>query len=496
MHGRGLALLALGFALLACGEHARYACESSTQCVLAGAQGTCEPEGFCAFPDSTCPSGERFESGAGNGLAGQCTGMTMPDGALPACGAIGGACCATGAACLDNLYCSSGTCSQCVTDVALGVRHDCYLKHDGTVWCSGQNQHGQLGNGGTSTIPIAMPTKVIDSTGLPIEDATALGTGQSTTCAIRAGGAPWCWGASTNCNDGGQVGDGGTNDRDHAVQVVRNDTMPFTGVAEISGDYCRMCARDTAGGVWCWGDKDSGDLGDGGAASHSAAVSVMANATTPFTAATSLSCDGGHACVLDNQNQLWCWGHNDNGQIGNGSTTAAPFPVMVTTAVAVAGGRNHTCAQTSAGGMLCWGQGSQGRLGNGTGDRDADHALDVTTPHPVLADTMGGLFGPVTAIAAGAETCALMPDTTVECWGVDLYGQTGTGAGTYLPAPVLRSDGKKLSGVERIVAGFTRVCAFLATGELLCWGRNSEGELGNGTFTNVGYATPSGLTCP
>lgn len=97
--------------------------------MLESVKGTCEAQGFCSFPDTECPSGSRFESNAGDSLGGTCVpeGNTPDGGETTTCGAVGQACCAASEAstpCLDNGFCSSGTCAQCVTDVATGLRHN------------------------------------------------------------------------------------------------------------------------------------------------------------------------------------------------------------------------------------------------------------------------------------------------------------------------------------------------------------------------------------
>jgi alpha-tubulin suppressor-like RCC1 family protein len=480
-------------AVLGCGQHAAYVCTTDAQCVLSGNHGTCEPDGHCAFPDPTCPDGNRYEPNAGDGFGGQCVGEV--DGGM-SCGGVGGACCAGDTPCGDNAFCDGGTCKQCVVDVTHGITHSCFLKYNGTIWCSGRDDDGELGNSAETAIPTATPVQVRDSTNAFITDATALGAGHVDACAIRADGSLWCWGENGNCNDGGQLGDGTVSDRDTATRVQREDGMPLTNIAQVAGDYCHTCARDTAGGVWCWGDKDSGGLGDGGVASHLKAVPVKAMGGGAISDAADLSLNGGHACYRSTSNAIWCWGLNFAGQVGNGDKTDQPNPVHVFDSASIAAGRNHTCATNADGTVSCWGQGNQGRLGNGFGDRDPHEALDQPIPALVVTELGGAPFGGVASVAAGASSCALMANKDLYCWGVNLYGQTGTGPGTYVPMPVLKADGTPLHGVTRVIARYNRTCAFTTSGALYCWGRNSEGQLGLGTFKNVGFATPIKMSCP
>lgn len=498
-----LALVGLVAAAVGCGNHGAYVCSSSTQCVLESVNGTCEAQGYCSFPDTECPSGSRFESNAGESLGGTCVpeGNT-PDGGEPTtCGAVGQACCAASEAsqpCLDNAFCSSGTCAQCVTDVATGLRHNCYLKQDHTVWCSGENRSGQLGNGGTATIPVSTPVQVRDMTNAAITDAVGLGMGGIHSCAIRANGAVWCWGDNDTCTSGGQLGDGTTTSRSRAVPVIKTDNTPLTGIVEVAANYCNTCARDTNGGVWCWGENSDNRLGDGTVISRTKAAPVLAAAGgAPFTGAVSLTVGDHHSCVRKANGEAWCWGANAAGQIGDTTTTNAPVPVKVLDGtLSVSAGRFHSCAVKADNSVWCWGQGFQGRLGNGKGDRTDGSNLDQPVPSPVVTALGGAVFGGAKSVAAGSVSCTLGTTNAVSCWGVNNYGQVGTGAGSYVPAPVLGLDGKPLTSVERLITSFTRVCAFQTSGKLLCWGRNSEGEFGDGTFVNHGLASPIKLSCP
>jgi alpha-tubulin suppressor-like RCC1 family protein len=493
-----LAVVVVVVSALGCGSHSPYECTGSDQCIDRGVQGTCESQGYCSFPDPACPSGERFEPNAGDGLAGMCVGVVVhPDAAI--CGSIGEACCAGDAPCGDNAFCSGGTCTQCVTDVALGLLHSCFLKYDGTVWCSGRNEAGQLGNGQTSSVPTSIPVQVVTATG-PLTNVTAIGAGEGYGCAIRADKTVWCWGTN-NLRGGGALGDGTATSRSIAAPVIREtDGAALSDIVEVHGSHCNTCARDAEGGLWCWGCNDSGQLGVGTITGHLAAVPVLAHASgPPFTGAGDhLTVGGAHSCVRTTTEDVWCWGGNLNGQIGNNSTMNQPVPVQILTgASSVAAGRYHTCAVKPDHSVWCWGRGFQGRLGNGTGDRADGNTLNKTIPTPALTTSMGGsAFGGADEVAAGAMSCAVMSNRQAYCWGIDPYGQTGTGGGTYVPQPVLDASGQALQSVQRLVAQYTRACAFLGDGSLRCWGRNSEGELGDGTFLNHGLATPMKLSCP
>jgi alpha-tubulin suppressor-like RCC1 family protein len=389
-----------------------------------------------------------------------------------------------------------------VTDVAHGLTHSCFLRYDSTIWCSGINESGQLGNGGTATLPTSTAVQVRDSTNAAITDAIALGNGGLHSCAIRADRTVWCWGHNNVCDNGGsQLGNGETGSSDVAVQVVRaGDDQPLTDIVEVYGSFCHTCARDMAGGVWCWGDNFAGQLGDGTTVAQEAAVPVLvAMGGAPFSGATSLTVGDSHNCVRTANDEVFCWGRNQQGQLGNGDTTGAqravPTKIDQLTAISVSAGRFHTCAVESDNTISCWGSNKHGRLGNGEGARDSD-TLNEFSPIRVLAEIGGSAFTGAAQVEGGAMSCALGTDGTAYCWGMNAYGQTGN-AGQFVPAPVLGTDGAPLGGVTRIIGRYHRACAFLVTGELVCWGRNDGGQLGDGTLVNHGLATPgAGPTCP
>jgi len=490
-------------ALAGCTHAGGFPCTSNEQCTSNHTTGVCDM-GFCAFPDSTCGSGLRYEPNAGDNLGGTCT--TPPP---AACGDFGTACCDSEPQCGVGAFCDSNhMCSSCLDKVALGRRFSCVLKTDHSVWCVGENASGQLGNGAAG--PASPEAKQVrDNTFSTINDATAVSAGREHACAIRAGGAVWCWGA----NENGQLGNGVTiatpppQPSPFAARVVKTGNVPLMDVVAIATGDHHSCAIDGTGAVWCWGMNSSGQLGDGclmppppavcpcaacPAARATAAQVAVAPAGAAFTGAVDIMTGERHTCVHKTGDALWCWGNNGGALL---DTTGANKlnPINIGTVAKVATGNWHSCMINADTTVTCGGWNGHARIGIGTG---TGFSGGNTMPTQVLTAAMGTPFTGAMQVAAGGVSCVITADTHAWCWSDDLYGQTGTGQSVTVPAEVRFADGTPLSGVDSLVVGYAHVCAKMMSGGYLCWGRNNQGELGDGSFVNYGFPAPYGVTCP
>jgi alpha-tubulin suppressor-like RCC1 family protein len=207
-------------------------------------------------------------------------------------------------------------------------------------------------------------------------------------------------------------------------------------------------------------------LTDGGTASATRHFTVA----VPVTA-TAVAAGRQHTCALTSAGGVKCWGANVHGQLGNGTNTGSNVPVDVSVltsgvvAIAVEEGNDFACALTSAGGAKCWGENDSGQLGNGT-TTDSNVPVDVS-----------GLGSGVSAIAAGGvHACALTSAGGVKCWGSNFQGELGDGTNTDSNVPV---DVSGLgSGVAAIAAGVFYTCALTIAGGAKCWGANTQGSWG------------------
>lgn len=243
------------------------------------------------------------------------------------------------------------------------------------------------------------------------------------------------------------------------------------------------CSLDSLGGVWCWGRNDVGQVGDGTNTERLTPVPV----TGLSSGVVGLSAGGSFVCALTSAGRVKCWGANSNGELGNGSTasssnTPVDIPELSSGVTAIASGNRHTCALMATGTMKCWGYNLYGALGDGTDTLSR-------TPVDVLA-SVGVTLSGVTAITAGnLHTCALTTGGAAKCWGYNINGQLGDGAPTRSPTSYPVAVSGLESGVASIIGGGLHTCAVTTAGAAKCWGRNDEGQLGDGT--NSSRATPA-----
>jgi alpha-tubulin suppressor-like RCC1 family protein len=304
-----------------------------------------------------------------------------------------------------------------VSALAGGYGHTCALVTGGGAKCWGLNSppfgNGQLGDG-TSTDR----TTPVDVVGLA-SGVSTITLGGHHTCALAGGGVK-CWGF----NPQGQLGDGTTNDHPTPVDVPGLTS----GVVAVAAGGHFTCAIVGGGGVKCWGDNSNGQLGDGTISERHTPVSVTGLGGVSSLAASGHHLGGFFVCAIVGGGAK-CWGDNGHGQLGNGTTTESHSPVAVSGlssgVVALAAGGNFACALLSSGGVKCWGANEHGELGDGSTN-------DRSTPGDVVGLTRG-----VSAIAAGSyHTCAVLTTGEVRCWGRNDLGQLGDGTKTDRTTPV------------------------------------------------------------
>ena len=329
-----------------------------------------------------------------------------------------------------------------VKQVTAGRAISCALLSDGTAKCWGYNSDGQLGidNGGCPGACTALwSTSPVLVRGL--SDAVRIDAGYATVCAVLADGTASCWGS----DDGGQLGDGMTTDSASPVAV-----QGLVNVASIAARA--SCAVTNDGLLSCWGGAN------------------LTPVIVPELSAVESVTGGLHRCVLLGEGTVRCWGTNDHGQLGDGTTVDSSTPVAVqglSAVVQITGSGAHSCALLDDGTAKCWGWNGYGQLGDGT---TVDSSAPVAVPG--LSNIQGISAGGDLA-DNGAESCALLGDGTVACWGGFLEPKA------LMPVVV---DG--LTGAVSVATSGTHACALLEDGSVKCWGNNDYGQLGDGTRTS------------
>lgn len=339
--------------------------------------------------------------------------------------------------------------------LSAGGEHACAVV-DGVASCWGTNDKGQIGDG-----TLARRYSAARVLGLPQGPVTAISAGITHTCAIVAQEL-WCWGS----NGAGELGIGTNTDSPSPKKV----SLP-SPVTDVSGGYIFTCAV-AAGNAYCWGVNSVGQLGDGTKTDRNAPVRLSASSNL-----AKVSGGNDHACGYAPTGEAYCWGHNDDGAaLGNanaGSLSVAPVPVQgiprKATSISMAGW--HGCVTTDDSAVWCWGRGTAGELGNGqTSNSAVAVAVSNLTSSVTAAVTAGGP-------ADGDTTCAIQ-NGAVFCWGNNQYGRLGDGTTSPRSTPFLVTG--LPAAATSVSGGDDFNCAALANGEVRCWGRGTQGQLGDG----------------
>lgn len=300
------------------------------------------------------------------------------------------------------------------------------------------------------------------------------------TCALATTGAAYCWGY----NGSGQLGNGQTGIVNSTpVAVAGGLTFQSLAVSRVDPVSCGLT---TDGAAYCWGENNEGEVGDGTTTGRLTPTAVSGGLKFK-----SLAVGDGFSCALTADGTAYCWGFSATGAFGDGSvglhltpTVAAPGMKFNTIAV----GGSHTCGIALTGATFCWGLGLSGELGTG---------LAVETNATPVAVTGGLAFQSI--IAGGKTTCALTVEGKAYCWGYDFYGTVGDGSSgttdgvTRRLAPVPVSGGLTFQSLS---AGYETVCGVTPAGVGYCWGYNASGGVGDGTLEHrpVPTLVASGLT--
>ncbi len=424
--------------------------------------------------------------------------------------------------------------------LTVGYSHSCVLDDAGRIYCWGSGEYGQLGNGSNEKNMVPVD---VDMNGI-MKDKKIVGltSGEYHSCALDDSGGIYCWGK----NDEGQLGNGTIEDSSVPVAVDLSMLPENTSFTFISAHKSNTCALDSDGKGYCWGHASCDE--NGNRSDEYALVPEKVNNNLSDVKFVSITSRGAidtegvlhrwaygyyraygnsdmidelaymkkkwvslapgywHSCILDNEGEIYCWGDDSYGELGNGEDKEeecdgnlcnAPIAVYSEGVlkekhiVFITTGNYHTCALDSEGGAYCWGKGISGEIGDFS-------VNDAIAPHSLFLNRRSELYGKkVISLSAGSEhTCAVDDKGTAYCWGSQEYGELGDGVegfdvlngisyemlpkrvNTYGVLNCKKIVEIKSAGGTSGAYGYT--CALDDEGKAYCWGYGENGELGNG----------------
>ena len=328
------------------------------------------------------------------------------------------------------------------------------ITENGDLYCWGSNSHGQVGNGTTKIQ--TTPVKVLSN-------VKSVSCSAEFMSAITENGDLYCWGY----NGDGQIGNGTTEDQTTPVKVLSDVESVFYSVIHDDGGYS-VSAITTNGDLYCWGDNSYGQIGNNGnTKKQTIPVQVLSNVKSVYYSYS----DYCSVSAITTDGDLYCWGNNNYGQAGNGTTENQTVPVKVLSNVKSVSYSNSiyytsVSAIMENGDLYCWGHNGYGEVGNGI-------TADQTIPVKVLSGVKSVCYSACFVSNHFISVSAITENGDLYCWGINFSGQIEN----------WRVPMKVLSDVKSVSYSYCgdSVSAITENGDLYCWGNNDDGQIGNGT---------------
>lgn len=361
--------------------------------------------------------------------------------------------------------------------VSSGSAHSCAVSYDGRVYCWGMNYDGQSGQENGQNV--LNPAQVSLGEMSPAEIAQEVSAGGSHSCVLTNLGNIYCWGD----NSDGQLGNGLTVKSSHPVLVKNGQKSPSVSFKQIATGSYHSCGLANNGQIYCWGRNSYGQLGNG----------VLANANLPVLVNDGgrgldgqfidLSLGGLFSCALTKTHQVYCWGSGSFGQLGTNQATDSSTPVLVSVANLkpderfwkIQAGESHICGVTNQSQVYCWGRGGDGQLATG----DYDNQLQ---PSLIKNGEITHNQKIVDVSLGDYHSCVSTNIHQVYCWGLGRNGQLGSKNSriSTTPVEIITDDGEDVNWAGQLATGGAHNCLISISHQIYCWGYGTNGRLGNG----------------
>tara|TARA_B100000965_G_scaffold375784_1_gene368484 strand:- start:830 stop:2779 length:1950 start_codon:yes stop_codon:yes gene_type:complete len=321
---------------------------------------------------------------------------------------------------------------------------------------------------------------LIDGGPNPVK-ASVLSVGTQHSCGILENGSAICWGSDPH----GQLGDGGSSTKyvRPTNHITSPDGSPFHS---IFAEYHRTCALTFEGHLYCWGYNPNGESGDG-------TTNTYKSPTTPVKIPLNRTVENigmgrDHSCAVLDDSSLICWGSDSYGTLGNGDTETSSQYEPVHAAIpdgrivkSVGGGRDNTCILLTDGGVMCWGRDNVGQNGDG-GTSATTHSASSNV---LLPDGRAAIHLEV----GDFHSCVILDNGQVSCWGWNKHGMLGdnTTVDSNTPSIALLPNGSVAVDLD---VGLYHSCAVIDNGSVYCWGHNNKGRLGVGAVNGAQFLIP------
>ena len=363
--------------------------------------------------------------------------------------------------------------------VSAGAYFTCGLAATSAAYCWGRNSFDELGIG---ILGLGLHTPLQEDAPaavapLPVAGGltfASLSVGSWHACGLTNVGATYCWGLGLRNRLGAPGADrcGYTAQGSDTVWMTCAPTpIAVPGVAPFRAIYAggnHTCALTAAGAAYCWGNDRWGQVGDGGGVTGYGLPPSPVAGGRNFV---SLTAGQIHTCGLTPEGTAYCWGYNNDGELGDGTYANRDAPVAVAgglTFASLSAGGYSTCGVTTSGQIYCWGDSYYGQLGDGSfASRNVPGAI---------------AGGPFAKVSVGTwHACALTPTGVAYCWGANWTGSLGDGSGVNQSTPVPVAGGLTFAS---ITTGDAHTCGVTTTQAVYCWGANVRGQLGDGSAIN------------